>query len=185
MIRILESSKVKRLLTRRQARLEEAEKTVRPILNAVRKHGDKALLKYARRLDKLERKSVRIPPEELHVSCIKLSEAFRQSVGIAAANIRTFAGMQLPVEQWREIRPGLRLGQLVRPLDTIAAYIPGGRYPLPSTVMMTVIPAQIAGVSNILIACPRPVPEILGTAHMLGVNTVFEMGGAQAIAAFA
>ncbi len=73
----------------------------------------------------------------------------------------------------------------MRPLDTVAAYIPAGRYPLPSTLMMTVIPAQVAGVPNICVACPHRVPEILGTAHLLGVRRVFQMGGAQAIAAFA
>ena len=85
----------------------------------------------------------------------------------------------------REIQPGLRAGQIVRPLDTVAAYIPAGRYPLPSTVMMTAIPAQVAGVPNICIACPKPVAEVHGTAAMLGLRNVFQMGGAQAIAAFA
>ena len=81
--------------------------------------------------------------------------------------------------------PGLRLGQIVRPLDTVAAYIPSGRYPLPSTLLMTVIPAQVAGVRTICVASPRPVTEVFGTADLLGVQHVFEMGGAQAIAAFA
>ncbi len=93
--------------------------------------------------------------------------------------------MQMPVEQSSEFAPGRWLGQIVRPLDTVAAYIPAGRYPLPSTLMMTVIPAQVAGVPHVCVACPRPVPEILGTARLLGVGDVFQMGGAQAIAAFA
>jgi histidinol dehydrogenase len=73
----------------------------------------------------------------------------------------------------------------VRPLDTVAAYIPSGRYPLPSTILMTVVPAQVAGVPNICVASPKPVAEVFGTAAMLGVGNVFQMGGAQAIAAFA
>jgi histidinol dehydrogenase len=77
------------------------------------------------------------------------------------------------------------LGQIVRPLDTVAAYIPSGRYPLLSTHMMTVIPAQVAGVPNICAASPQPVTEVFGTAALLGVHQVFQMGGAQAIAAFA
>ena len=85
----------------------------------------------------------------------------------------------------RADQPGLKLGQIVRPLDTVAAYIPAGRYPLPSTLMMTVIPAQVAGVPNICVACPRAVTEVFGTARLLGVRHVFQMGGAQAIAAFA
>ena len=114
-----------------------------------------------------------------------LSADFRDAISTAASNIRAFAEMQLPPETWRTVSPGLQLGQVVRPLDTVAAYIPAGRYPLPSTLMMTVIPAQVARVPNICIACPRPVPEIWGTAQLLGVEQVFQMGGAQAIAAFA
>jgi histidinol dehydrogenase len=79
----------------------------------------------------------------------------------------------------------MRLGQVVRPLETVAAYIPAGRYPLPSTLIMTAVPAQVAGVPNICVACPKPVQEIWGTAAWLGVPNVFQMGGAQAIAAFA
>src|SRR6266550_4433902 len=85
-------------------------------------------------------------------------------------------------------RRAARLGEaeaVVRPLDSVAAYIPAGRYPLPSTILMTVIPAQVAGVKSISICSSRPVPEVLGAARMLGVENVFQMGGAQAIAAFA
>ena len=91
----------------------------------------------------------------------------------------------MPREWTAQLKPGLKLGQIVRPLDTVAAYIPAGRYPLPSTVMMTAIPAQVAGVPNVCIACPKAVGEVFGTADLLGVRQVFQMGGAQAIAAFA
>jgi histidinol dehydrogenase len=185
MIRVLASKQIGRLLVRRTSRLSEAEAVVRPILEAVRKQGDKGLIKYARKLDGFDRKSVRVPELELTAACGKLSAEFREAVGTASANIRTFAQMQMPQVQFREMSAGLRLGQIVRPLDTVAAYIPAGRYPLPSTLMMTVIPAQVAGVRRVALACPRPVPEILGTAHLLRVADVFQMGGAQAIAAFA
>jgi len=185
MIRILASKQIGRLLARRTSRLSEAEAIVRPILEAVRKQGDKALMKYARRFDGLERKSVRVPERELSAACGKLGASFREAVETASANIRAFAEMQLPQVQFREMAPGLRLGQIVRPLDTVAAYIPAGRYPLPSTLMMTVIPAHVAGVRRVTVACPRPVPEILGTASLLQVADVFQMGGAQAIAALA
>ncbi|MGA2591395.1 MAG: histidinol dehydrogenase [Bryobacteraceae bacterium] len=185
MIRILPATEMGRLLARRNARLTEAEAVVRPILEAVRKRGDRALLAYARRFDALDRKTVAVPVAELRRACAGLSAEFRDAVATAAANIRAFAEMQLPAETLREVSPGRQLGQVVRPLDTVAAYIPAGRYPLPSTLMMTVIPAQVAGVPNICVACPRPAPEILGTAHLLGVRHVFQMGGAQAIAAFA
>jgi histidinol dehydrogenase len=91
----------------------------------------------------------------------------------------------MPREWTRQMSAGLKLGQIVRPLDTVAAYIPSGRYPLPSTLLMTVVPAQVAGVRAICVASPRPVTEVFGAAGLLGVEHVFEMGGAQAIAAFA
>jgi histidinol dehydrogenase len=185
MIRILESKQIGRLFVRRAARLGEAEAVVRPILEAVRKRGDRALIEYARQFDGLERRAVRVPAMELADAAKALTGEFRAAVKAASANIRAFASMQLPVPQMRQIKPGLRLGQIVRPLDSVAAYIPAGRYPLPSTLMMTVIPAQVAGVKAISVASPRAVSEVFGTAHLLGVENVFQMGGAQAIAAFA
>ncbi len=172
-----------RLLARKAARLTEAEETVRPILEAVRKRGDRALMEYARQFDGLTRKSVRVPEAELREA--QVSGEFRAAVETASANIRAYAERQMPKEWSANLRSGVKLGQIVRPLDTVAAYIPAGRYPLPSTVMMTVIPAQVAGVPNVCIASPKAVAEVFATAHMLGVNNVFQMGGAQAIAAFA
>ena len=162
-----------------------AEKTVRPILEAVRRRGDKALLTYAREFDALDRRSVRVPAAELEAAEARLTPKFRAAVEVAARNVRRFAEKQLPREWSADFGAGLRLGQMVRPLDTVAAYIPAGRYPLVSTVIMTCVPALVAGVKNVCIACPKPVDEVLGTAHLLGITNVFQMGGAQAIAAFA
>lgn len=185
MIRIADSAEAARLLARRAARLNEAIETVRPILEAVRRRGDKALLEYARRLDGLERRTVAVPREELSAAYRRLGREFRTAVRTASKNIAAFARMQLPEPKSVRPGPGLRLGQVVRPLDTVAAYIPAGRYPLPSTLMMTVIPAQVAGVRTVCVATPRPVDAIFGTAWMLKVPAVFHMGGAHAIAAFA
>src|SRR5580698_3688723 len=185
MIRILESKAMGRLLTRRAARFNEAEEVVRPILETVRTRGDKGLLELARKFDNLERKSVRVPVEELAEAASRLTPGFRSAVEIAANNVRRFAEKQLPREYSSSFGSGLQLGQIVRPLDTVGAYIPAGRYPLPSTLIMTAVPAQAAGVKNICVACPRPVTEVYGTAHLLGIHQVFQMGGAQAIAAFA
>jgi histidinol dehydrogenase len=184
MIRILPATQIGNLLKRRQARLAEAEAVVRPILEAVRKRGDKALLEYARKFDGLVGQTS-VCASALAEACRSLSPEFREAVATAASNIGDFAARQLPAAFLEEFQPGLRLGQIVRPLETIAAYIPAGRYPLPSTLLMTVIPAQVAGVPNICVACPKPVNEIFGTAHLLGVENVFQIGGAQAIAAFA
>ncbi len=185
MIRILSSYQVGRLLARKAARLSEAEAVVRPILDDVRKRGDKALLEYARRFDSFDRRSVPVGERELRAAEARLAREFRHAVETAAANIRAYAIKQLPKEWMSQNGSGLRFGQIVRPLDTVAAYIPAGRYPLPSTVLMTVVPAQVAGVPNICICSPKPVSEVFGTASILRIPHVFQMGGAQAIAAFA
>ena len=185
MLRILEASQVGRVFARRATRLTEAEDTVRPILEAVRRFGDKALLEYARRFDNLDRKTVRVPMNELEAAANRLTPEFCAAVDVAAQNVRRFAEHQLPSEYTGTFPPGLQLGQIVRPLDTVGAYIPAGRYPLPSTVIMTAVPALAAGVTKVCIACPKPVDEVYGTALMLGVTEVFRRGGAQAIAAFA
>jgi histidinol dehydrogenase len=183
-IRILQSDQVGRLLARKAARFGQAEAVVRPILEAVRKRGDRALVEYARRFDSLDRRSVRVPEKELQAAAQSLAPGFRRSVKTARINIHAFASRQKPRE-WFSEKGGLKLGQIVRPLETVAAYIPAGRYPLPSTVLMTVVPAHVAGVPRVCIACPKAVPEVFGTAAMIGVRNVFQMGGAQAIAAFA
>jgi histidinol dehydrogenase len=182
---ILESYQVRRLLARKAARFTEAEAVVRPILEDVRKRGDRALLEYAARFDGFRGRTVRVPEKELQAAGDSLAPAFRKAVETASANIRAFATRQLPKEWTSQTASGLRLGQVVRPLDTVAAYIPAGRYPLPSTVMMTVVPAQVAGVPNICVASPKAVPEVFGLASFLQIRQVFQMGGAQAIAAFA
>lgn len=185
MLRTIESKNVGRLLRRRAVRMAEAEQTVRPILDAVRKRGDRALLEYARRLDGLDRPTVRVPARKLTQAARHLAPELRAAVATASENIRAYAQTQLPRECMAALQPGLALGQIVRPLDAVAAYIPSGRYPLPSTLMMTVIPAQVAGVPRIAVASPKPVMAIYGVAAMLEVGDVFQMGGAHAIAAFA
>jgi histidinol dehydrogenase len=184
-IRILQSAQVGRLLARRGARLAEAEAVVRPILEAVRKTGDRALLEYARKFDGLARRGVRVPASELKAAASRLTPEFRAALRTAEAHVAAYAEKQLPRVWMRKFKPGLELGQLVRALDTVAAYIPAGRYPLVSTIVMTVVPARVAGVPNICVASPKPAAAVLGAAAALGVPHVFEMGGAHAIAAFA
>jgi histidinol dehydrogenase len=185
MIKIVDAAQVPKLLSRKAARFGEAEAIVQPILEAVRKRGDAAVLEYARQFDRLERNTLRVPAPELAAAAKALSPAFKAAVKTAATNIRAYAKLQLPSPKSVTVSPGLKLGQIVRPLDTVAAYIPAGRYPLPSTLLMTVIPAQVAGVPNICVTSPRAVPEIFGAAHLLKVPHVFQIGGAHAIAAFA
>ncbi len=181
-MRILERRQADELLARRGERMAEAEAVVRPILDAVRERGDAAALEYSRRFDGFAGPAFSMSTAG---AANELSPEFRHAVELAAANVRTYAELQMPREWSHEVRPGVILGQIVRPLDTIAAYVPSGRYPLPSTVVMTVVPAQVAGVPNICIASPKPPREVLGTAEILGIDRVFRIGGAQAIAAFA
>jgi len=179
MIRVLGYKDAAGLITRKVMRLEEAERNVAPIIHDVRTRGDAALLEYARKFDKFSGDTVRMAVKG------SLKREMRTAVETAAANIRQHARTQLPVEGFVDYPDGRRLGQIVRPLDSMGAYIPAGRYPLPSTLLMTVIPAQAAGVATICVACPNPSAEILGIAELLGITHLFRMGGAQAIAALA
>ena len=124
-------------------------------------------------------------PERLQAAAKGLDPDFREAVATASGQIREFAELQAPKPWTREVGEGIQLGQIVRPLESVAAYIPGGRYPLPSTLMMTVLPAQVAGVRTVSVCSPGPGTATLGTAGLLGVENFFHMGGAQAIAAFA
>lgn len=185
MIRILPSSEAGGLLERKAARFAEAEAVVAPILEAVRSRGDAAVLEYARRFDSFDRPSLAVEAEELAAAADALTGNIVSAVARASANIRAFAALQLPEAKCITIAPGIEAAQIIRPLDTVAAYIPSGRYPLPSTVMMTVVPAQVAGVPRVCVTTPRFDPVIFGTAGLLGVSRLYMIGGAQAIAAFA
>ncbi len=185
MIRILNSDHIGDILDRRGSRLDEAMDAVRPIVDDVQRRGDEALHEYARKFDRFDESTFCVGVDTLAKAAEGLQPAFRAAVEQASSNIRAFARLQLPGEHLTEIVPGIFAGQIVRPLTSVAAYIPAGRYPLPSTLLMTAIPALCAGVPQVCITCPRPVDEIDGIAHLLGLSRVYRLGGAHAIAAFA
>ena len=185
MLRILALDQAQSFVTRKAVRLAEAEKTVAPILRAIQERGDEALLEYARKFDNLEGNSFTIPHAEWQAAEARVSPEFMTALEVASSNIRQYAKLQLPQETWVQLPGGRRLGSIVRPLESMGAYIPAGRYPLPSTLLMTVIPAQIAGVPAICVTSPHPSAEILATAKFLGIKNIFRIGGAQAIAALA
>lgn len=161
------------------------EPLVRRIIRDIRRDGDRALRRYALRWDGLEKnQSIRVSDTKMEAAAHFLTPQLRKSLRQAAANIRRFCEWQKPAE-WTRHRNGISLGQLVRPLESVGCYVPGGRYPLISTLLMTVIPAQVAGVKNIRVVSPRPSLEVLGAAAMLGVRDFYRVGGAQAIAALA
>jgi histidinol dehydrogenase len=185
MLRILPLDQAQTFITRKALRLAEAEQTVAPILEAVRKRGDEAVLEYARKFDGLSGSDLTIRPAEWREAESNVTPEFTAALELAAKNIREYGELQLPRETWVRFPDGRRLGYVIRPLESMGAYIPAGRYPLPSTILMTVIPARVAGVKTICVTSPRPSPEILATARFLGVENVFRVGGAQAIAALA
>jgi histidinol dehydrogenase len=174
-----------RRLAGRGLELSALEPEVRAIIQRVRRQGDAAVERYAERWDGLRAaEPVRVAKEEIQAAWRTADPEFRKSLQAAARNIRKFCEWQKPTD-WQRMRNGISVGQIVRPLESVACYVPGGRYPLVSTLLMTVIPAQVAGVERICIASPRAHPQVLAAAGMLGVHEVYRIGGAQAIAALA
>ncbi len=153
----------------RQPGETSSDAVVKPILRAVRKEGDAALLRYARELDGLGEQPLRVPEEELAHAAESMAPQMRTAAEKAIANIREFAAVQLPKERFDDFGSGRKLGWIVRPLDAVGCYVPSGRYPLPSTLLMSAVLAQVAGVPRICVTSPKPSPEILGCAHMLGI----------------
>ncbi len=177
---------VRKLEQRGAADLARVEKQVSRIVADVRKDGDRALRRYAEKWDALAKKQpLRVSDAELESAWNSVSENFKQALKTAAANIRQYCEWQKP-QPWRNaVSSGIQVGQVVRPLQSAGCYVPGGRYPLPSTMLMTVIPAQVAGVQEICVGSPRPAPETLAAAFFLGVREFYRIGGSQAIAALA
>jgi histidinol dehydrogenase len=174
-----------RKLEQRGQKLNALEPRVRRIVQSVRRYGDRALRRYAERWDGLGvNDRLRVSEDEMQVALNRSSRELRAALKTASDNIRSFCEWQKPRE-WERVKQGRKLGQLVRPLTSVGCYVPGGRYPLPSTLLMTVIPAQIAGVKEIRVVSPRPAPATLAAAALLGVREFYRIGGAQAIAALA
>src|SRR5215469_1631626 len=169
----------------RSSRVDEVAPVVRGIVEDVRWNGDLALRKYALNFDGLHpNQSLRVSERELGNAWKEVSGELRAALGKAEKNIRQFCEWQKP-KPWTRSRKGISLAQIVRPLDSVACYVPGGRFPLVSTLLMTVIPAQVAGVKHVRMMSPRPSLEVLAAASLLGVREFYRIGGAQAIAALA
>src|SRR5467141_253243 len=177
----------KKLLRARQEHDAEAERIASKIVDDIRRRGDTALSAWVKKLDDIDlrRESLWIAEGEIRAARKQVSRDFLRAVEHAARNVRRVAERQLPKPWTMEVEPGVKIGQLVRPIEAIGCYIPGGRFALVSTMVMTVVPAKIAGVRHIQVACPRPNAALLAAAGVLGVTRVARMGGAQAIAALA
>ncbi len=176
-----------KFFARRSTHDAAAERIAARILADVRKGGDAALFRWVQRLDglRLTRKSLWISPAEIRAASRAVPPELVHAIEHAARNIRRVAEEQRPRSWTITVEPGVRVGQRVTPLGTIGCYIPGGRFSLFSTLLMTAIPAQVAGVRRIVVACPKPSPALLAAAEILGVAEIARIGGAQAIGAFA
>ena len=187
-MRILSGQSAAKMVNRLASRgtsLTSLEPRVRSIISKVQKEGDRALRRYAERWDGLAKdQAMQLSEEEIAAAWTALPPGNRKSLREAAQNIRRFCRWQKP-RSWTRTHRGISLGQLAIPLDSVGCYVPGGRYPLVSTLLMTVIPAQVAGVRNIRVVSPKPSAEVLAAAGMLGVREFYCIGGAQAIAALA
>ncbi len=173
------------------AALEAVMPAVKRIVGDVRKSGDRALLRYAAKFDggggqgAKTLAALRVAPEEMAAAWKALDPAMREALRTSAAQIRGFARRQMPKSWSASPVRGLKAGQLVRPLGSVGCYVPSGRHPLPSTLLMTAIPAQVAGVKRIVAVSPRPAPETLAAAHFVGLTEFYRLGGAHAVAALA
>src|SRR5688572_9343527 len=187
MLRIVDSknrSAVQALLAPERVRDAATDRRVAAIVSGVRKGGDAALLRYARTFDGLDG-PIEITATEMRRAAATVPRDVRAAIRDAARNIRTVAKKQVP-RGWRvRVAPGVTVEQRIIPLDRVGCYVPGGRYPLPSSLLMTAIPAIAAGVKDVVAVCPRPEPVVMAAALEAGVTRLFRVGGAHAIAALA
>src|SRR5882762_6103703 len=177
----------KKLLARREQSDVEAQRIASEIISDVRKRGDAALLGWTRKLDDpaIRLKDFWFSQKEIRAAQRQVSPDFLRAIGLAARNIRRVAEKQLPRPWSLEVEPGVRISQRVGAIESIGCYIPGGHFSLVSTLLMTAVPAQVAGVPHIHAVCPKPNNELLAAANFLGLHKLARIGGAQAVAALA
>jgi histidinol dehydrogenase len=175
------------LIARRAQRDHKAHTVASEIVSDVRKGGDSALFAWTKKLDHVDlaRDGVWISRKEIRSAGKRVSSDFLNAIKRAAKNVRGIAEKQLPRPWSIENEPGVKISQRIAPIDSIGCYVPGGQFSLVSTLIMTVAPAKAAGVSDIIVVCPNPSPELMATASFLGIAKIARIGGAQAIAALA
>ena len=177
-------------LLKRETALKDVLAPVTSILNEVKEKGDAALRKFTLQFDKANIDEIEVSHKEIHEAVFSLENKLLNYLKKASLNIRAFHETQLQKDWMKEFSPGIKLGQRITPLEVAGAYVPGGRATYPSTALMTVIPAKVAGVKKVII-CTPPKPDgtvdplTLAAAHIAGADQVFRVGGVQAIAAMA
>jgi histidinol dehydrogenase len=184
----LSNEETARLLNR--IKMEDVMEPVSSILKDVKENGDIALRKYTLGFDNASISEIEVLHGEIDSALQSVDKKFISHLKKAASNIRKFHKMQLQKDWIREFTPGIKLGQRITPLETVGAYVPGGRASYPSTALMTVIPAKVAGVDEVIV-CTPPKPDgtvnplTLAASHIAGADRIFRVGGVQAIAAMA
>ncbi|MFC1768378.1 histidinol dehydrogenase [Nanoarchaeota archaeon] len=167
--------------------IDDAIKATKVIIDEVKKNGDKALINFSKKFDNYKLKNIQVSKKEIKQAYKKVDKETINALKKSITNIKTYAKLQMPKEWKKTISKGVEVGQIIRPLESVGCYIPGGLYALPSSVLMTVIPAKVAGVKNIVVCTPpRKNNElVIVAADLAGANKIFKVGGAQAIAALA
>ncbi|MDQ1410241.1 MAG: histidinol dehydrogenase [Acidobacteriaceae bacterium] len=178
---------VERVLLRgRRERDEKAHRVAARIIADVRKGGDAAIRAWTKKFDGVDlRAGVWVSSRDIEKAANDIAKETCLAIEHAVRNIRAVAERQLPRGWTLEVEPGVKISQVIRPIEAIGCYVPGGRFSLLSTLLMTVIPALVAGVKRIVVVSPKPNAELLAAAAMLGVTRIARIGGAQAIAALA
>jgi histidinol dehydrogenase len=160
------------------------DRRVKAIVARVRGDGDTALLGFARRFDGVS-PPIEVSRDEMRAAAARVPDDVRRAIRRAAGHIARVAFRQIPKHWDLEVAPGVSVEQRVEPLARVGCYVPGGRFPLPSSLLMTAVPARVAGVREIIAVCPRPEPAVMAAALEAGVTRLFRVGGAHAIAALA
>jgi histidinol dehydrogenase len=160
------------------------DRRVRAIVGRVRTGGDRALLRFARQFDDV-RAPIEVGIDEMREQAARVPADVRRAIRQAAHHIARVAFRQIPMHWDLEVVPGVVVEQRVEPIARVGCYVPGGRFPLPSSLLMTAVPARVAGVREIIVVCPRPEPAVMAAALEAGVTRLFRVGGAHAIAALA
>jgi histidinol dehydrogenase len=186
-VRIIDANN-RRALTRLTAAAATADagfdRRVRSIVDAVRRDGDRALLRFARRFDRLSG-PIEIDRDTIARLASQAPANVRDGLRVAARNIARVAAQQIPKHLDIRVAPGISVEQRVEPLTRVGCYVPGGRFPLPSSLLMTAVPARVAGVRDVIAVCPRPEPVVMAAALEAGISRMFAIGGAHAVAALA
>lgn len=180
----------KRLLERSIIDAENIMNLVSDIVHNVKKNGDNSLKSYTEKFDNVKLHDLKVSRDEIAKSHENVENDILESLKKASENIKKFHQAQIPEEWFDEVDKGITAGQIIRPIEKVGCYIPGGRAVYPSSVLMTILPAKIAGVSKI-ICCTPPMPDgsvndvVLAAADIAGADEIYKVGGAQAIAAMA